>query len=80
MNALKKLQLDTVAIEAEFYRKVHDLECEYSEKFAPLVDKVSLVNTVSLIDREMMMDVLHFSASKSSLELMNRTMKNAKFR
>jgi len=39
VNALKKLQLDAVTIEAEFYRKVHDLECDYAERFLPLTDK-----------------------------------------
>jgi nucleosome assembly protein 1-like 1 len=39
VNALKKLQLDAVNIEVEFYRKVHDLECEYAEKFLPLNEK-----------------------------------------
>jgi nucleosome assembly protein 1-like 1 len=43
VNALKKLQLDAVNIEAEFYRKVHDLECDYAERFVTLTDKRKLI-------------------------------------
>lgn len=32
VNALKKLLLGAMGIEAEFYTKVHQLECEYAEK------------------------------------------------
>jgi len=39
VNALKKLHLDTVKIEMEFYRKVHELECEYAERYRPATDK-----------------------------------------
>lgn len=43
VNALKKLQLDAVQIETEFYRKVHDLECDYADKFTSLTDKRKLI-------------------------------------
>jgi nucleosome assembly protein 1-like 1 len=43
VNALKKLQLDAVNIEAEFYRKVHDLECDYAERFLPLTEKRKVI-------------------------------------
>lgn len=39
VKALKKIQLSAVAIEAEFYQKVHELECTYADKFKPLNDK-----------------------------------------
>jgi len=47
VNALKKLQLDAVNIESEFYRKVHDLECDYAEKFLPLTEKRKKIVTGS---------------------------------
>jgi len=47
VNALKKLQLDAVNIEAEFYRKVHELECDYAERFQPLTDKRKSIVTGS---------------------------------
>lgn len=39
IKALKKLQFEATKIEAEFYREVHRLECEYAAKYAPLFDK-----------------------------------------
>jgi nucleosome assembly protein 1-like 1 len=39
VNALRKLQLESINIEVEFYRKVHELECEYAERTAPLNEK-----------------------------------------
>lgn len=39
LKALKKLQFEATKIEAEFYREVHKLECEYAAKYAPLVEK-----------------------------------------
>jgi len=39
VNALRKLQLEAVTIETEFYRRVHELEYEYAERMAPLNDK-----------------------------------------
>jgi nucleosome assembly protein 1-like 1 len=40
IKALKKLQFEATKIEAEFYREVHRLECEYAAKYSPLFDKV----------------------------------------
>jgi len=39
VNALRKLQLESVNIESQFYQKVHELECEYAERMAPLYEK-----------------------------------------
>jgi hypothetical protein len=39
VNALRKLQLESINVETEFYRKVHELECEYAERAAPLNEK-----------------------------------------
>jgi nucleosome assembly protein 1-like 1 len=39
VNALKKLQLDVVKIETEFYRKVHDLECDYADRYRKFTEK-----------------------------------------
>jgi nucleosome assembly protein 1-like 1 len=39
VNALRKLQLDAIHKESEFYRRVHELECEYAEKHQPLTEK-----------------------------------------
>ncbi|WAR02306.1 NP1L4-like protein [Mya arenaria] len=36
---------EATTIEAEFYREVHRLECEYATKYAPLFEKRSLVVT-----------------------------------
>ena len=41
LKALKKLQFDMIKIEAEFYKEVHELECRYATKYAPLFDRVS---------------------------------------
>lgn len=47
VKALKKLQLSAVSIEAEFYQKVHELECLYADKFKPINDKRSqIVNAI----------------------------------
>lgn len=40
IKALKKIQFEATKIEAEFYREVHRLECEYAAKYAPLFEKV----------------------------------------
>lgn len=45
VNALKRLQLNGVNIEAEFYRKVHELECQYAERFLPLAEKRKAIVT-----------------------------------
>ncbi|XP_045176300.2 nucleosome assembly protein 1-like 1 isoform X1 [Mercenaria mercenaria] len=45
IKALKKLQFEATKIEAEFYREVHRLECEYAAKYSPLFDKRSTVVT-----------------------------------
>ncbi|XP_052800408.1 nucleosome assembly protein 1-like 1 isoform X3 [Mya arenaria] len=45
IKALKKIQFEATTIEAEFYREVHRLECEYATKYAPLFEKRSLVVT-----------------------------------
>jgi len=39
VNALRKLQLESVNLESEFYQKVHELECEYTERVEPLNEK-----------------------------------------
>uniref|UniRef100_A0A1I7ULU5 Nucleosome assembly protein 1-like 1 n=1 Tax=Caenorhabditis tropicalis TaxID=1561998 RepID=A0A1I7ULU5_9PELO len=36
--ALKKLQLESIKIESEFYRRVHELELEFEQKFKPFFD------------------------------------------
>ena len=41
IKALKKLQFKTIEIEAKFYEEVHELECKYTELYAPLFDRVS---------------------------------------
>lgn len=39
VRALRKMQLDAVEIEADFYRKVHELECQMSDKLQILAEK-----------------------------------------
>jgi len=45
IKALKKIQFEATKIEAEFYREVHRLECEYATKYAPLFEKRSTMVT-----------------------------------
>lgn len=42
-QALRKLQLASVKLEAEFYKKVHELECQYADQFQKLNDDVSML-------------------------------------
>jgi len=39
IKALKKLQLETTKIEANFFQEVHALECKYAKLYQPLYDK-----------------------------------------
>uniref|UniRef100_A0A8D8TZ67 Nucleosome assembly protein 1-like 1 n=2 Tax=Cacopsylla melanoneura TaxID=428564 RepID=A0A8D8TZ67_9HEMI len=39
VKALKKLQSESIKIEAKFYEDVHKLECQYHSKYFPLYDK-----------------------------------------
>ncbi|CAH1971730.1 unnamed protein product [Acanthoscelides obtectus] len=39
IKALKKLQLATTQIEAEFFKEVHALECKYHQMYVPLYEK-----------------------------------------
>jgi len=39
VNALRKIQLDSINIESEFYRKMHELECECASRLVPLHEK-----------------------------------------
>lgn len=39
IKALKKLQLDTINIEAKFYEEVHHLEVKYHKLYSPLYTK-----------------------------------------
>jgi nucleosome assembly protein 1-like 1 len=39
VQALRKVQLDTIKVEAAFYQKVHELECEYAAKFQDQFEK-----------------------------------------
>jgi len=43
IKALKKIQLESTKIEAEFYKEVHALECRYHEKYTPLYSKRSTI-------------------------------------
>lgn len=36
VQALRKMQLATVQVEAEFFKKIHELECEYHDRFQKL--------------------------------------------
>ncbi|XP_052268685.1 nucleosome assembly protein 1-like 1 isoform X2 [Dreissena polymorpha] len=45
IKALKKLQFEATKIEAEFYREVHRLECQYAAKYLPLFEKRTTVVT-----------------------------------
>ena len=40
LKALKKLQFEMIKIESKFYEEVHELECKYAEKYAPLFERV----------------------------------------
>lgn len=40
VKALKKLQLEHVNLEVEFFKELHELEIKYEKKFEPLYDKV----------------------------------------
>jgi len=44
IKSLKKLQLETTKIEAEFYEEVHQLECKYHERYTPLYEKRALIS------------------------------------
>lgn len=41
VKALKKLQLEHVNIEVDFFKELHELEIKYEKKFEPLYEKVS---------------------------------------
>jgi len=41
--ALKMIQTKSINIEAEFYRKVHDMECEFAKRFKDLFDRRSQI-------------------------------------
>lgn len=45
LKALKKIQFEATKIEAEFYREVHKLECDYALRYAPLFEKRTTVVT-----------------------------------
>lgn len=45
LKALKKLQFESSKIEGDFYKEVHELECRYAAKYAPLFDKRAKVVT-----------------------------------
>ena len=40
IKALKKLQFESTKIEAEFYEEIHQLECKYAARYAPIYEKV----------------------------------------
>ena len=37
-----------IKVESEFYKEVHELECKYAAKYAPIFDRVS-TSTVRLV-------------------------------
>lgn len=39
LKALKKIQFESSKIEGDFYKEVHELECKYAAKYAPMFDK-----------------------------------------
>lgn len=43
IKALKKIQLDTTNVEAEFFKEVHALECKYQALYEPLFEKRALI-------------------------------------
>lgn len=43
LKALKKIQLDSLKIEARFYEEVHKLECKYQNIYQPLHEKRSKI-------------------------------------
>lgn len=45
LKALKKLQLETTKIEAEFFKEVHDLECKYQSRYNPFFEKRAQITT-----------------------------------
>lgn len=45
IKALKKVQFEATKIEADFYKEVHELECKYAAKYAPLFEKRKQVVT-----------------------------------
>lgn len=47
LKALKKLQFEATKIEAEFYREVHKLECDYALRYGPLFEKRTTIVTGS---------------------------------
>jgi nucleosome assembly protein 1-like 1 len=48
IKALKKLQFEMINIESKFYEEVHELECKYASKYAPLFDKRQEIVTGSI--------------------------------
>lgn len=45
LKALKKIQFEATKIEAEFYREVHKLECDYALRYGPLCEKRTTIVT-----------------------------------
>jgi len=43
LKALKKLQLETTKVEAEFFKEVHALECKYQASYQPFYEKRSKI-------------------------------------
>lgn len=48
IKALKKLQFESLKVEAKFYEEVHLLECKYSTKYQPILDKRKTIVNGSL--------------------------------
>ena len=54
IKALKKLQFDMIKEESEFYKEVHELECKYAAKYAPIFNRVSIRQLCCCIARAML--------------------------
>lgn len=65
IRALKKLQLKSVDIQAEFYKKVHELETEFRAQFDTVNSQVTFSSSSSI-------NYHHFSAKRLSTVLTSR--------
>ncbi|KAF8786355.1 nucleosome assembly protein 1-like 1 [Argiope bruennichi] len=52
VRALKKLQLEHVLIEVDFFKELHDLEIKYEKKFNPLYEKRTAIVTGAYLPTE----------------------------
>jgi len=72
LRALKKLQLGGIKLEADFYKRVHDLECDFASRFQQLHDKRRdiISGTTEPSDAEVDYPLVHGLSDEDHAQLM----------